>query len=335
VVNPVTNKIYVANYEGDSTVTVIDGVTNVPTRVICGWGPYGLAVDPVTNKVFVANGGGTTVTVIDGATNSTSTVAAGNSPSVPGVNPVTGKVYVPNWYDNSVTVITEAPYNDTKVQATVTTPAGDTVHGYQPVIAGKGVCRWVPPTGHDSLIGVYTHINTAQQGWTAATLSPTGRPDSVLWLYSWVGDSLNWGENFVCVLPLEADGATTNNMGLGTPFGGNVLVYPVYRFQTLGIEESRGTDRPEVLSLSIGPNPVVGASRIRYGLPKPAAVRLSVYSTLGALVRTLASGPEEAGYHQASWDGRDGRGREVGAGVYLLRMEAGSLMATRKLVVQR
>jgi len=47
------------------------------------------------------------------------------------------------------------------------------------------------------------------------------------------------GENFVCCVPLEDQAATTNNFGLGTPFAGNLEVYPVYRlgFAT-AVEES-------------------------------------------------------------------------------------------------
>jgi hypothetical protein len=37
------------------------------------------------------------------------------------------------------------------------------------------------------------------------------------------------GENFVCAVPLEDQAGTTNNLGLGTPFAGNIEVYPVYR----------------------------------------------------------------------------------------------------------
>ncbi len=53
-VNPVTNKIYVAN-SGSNNVTVIDGATNSTTTVSAGTGPRAVAVNPVTNKIYVAN----------------------------------------------------------------------------------------------------------------------------------------------------------------------------------------------------------------------------------------------------------------------------------------
>ena len=61
--NPTTNKIYVANW--DSSLTVIDGATNVAATVAAGPHSLAVAINPVTNKVYVANSGNGTVTVVD------------------------------------------------------------------------------------------------------------------------------------------------------------------------------------------------------------------------------------------------------------------------------
>ena len=110
--NPVTNKIYVANNCGndvtcssDGTVTVIDGATLTTNTVTVGSNPYNVAVNSVTNKIYVANYCGNdtscqtyggTVTVIDGATLATATVPVGSGPDSPVVNSATNKIYVPN-----------------------------------------------------------------------------------------------------------------------------------------------------------------------------------------------------------------------------------------------
>jgi len=103
-VNPVTNKVYVANNKS-SNVTVIDGADNSTTTVAAGTKPYAVAVNPVTNKIYVTNEGSNNVTVIDGRDNSTATVGAGTSPFAVAVNPVTNKIYVANWGSANVTVI--------------------------------------------------------------------------------------------------------------------------------------------------------------------------------------------------------------------------------------
>ena len=102
-VNSVTNKIYVANLDGN-TVTVIDGATNNIATVNVGEFPNEVAVNPVTNKIYVTNLCGNehnclssgTVTVIDGATNTPTTVNVGYYPYGLAVNSVTNKIYVAN-----------------------------------------------------------------------------------------------------------------------------------------------------------------------------------------------------------------------------------------------
>ena len=83
------------------------------------------------------------------------------------------------------------------------------------------------------------------------------------------------------------------------------------------------------------PNPTGGRTSVRYGLPKPTTVNLSVYSAAGTLVRTIAAGARSPGWYAVAWDGNDLHGRKVGTGVYLVRLEAGAFTSTRKLVVQR
>jgi YVTN family beta-propeller protein len=63
-INPVTNKIYVADLEGNINVTVIDGATNTTATVRAGSEPYAVAVNPVTNQIYAANQYSNNVTVI-------------------------------------------------------------------------------------------------------------------------------------------------------------------------------------------------------------------------------------------------------------------------------
>jgi hypothetical protein len=57
--------------------------------------------------------------------------------------------------------------------------------------------------------------------------------DSISWSWVWGTDSLILGENFLCAVALDSQIAGTNNPGSGTPFTGNVTVYPVYRLKEL------------------------------------------------------------------------------------------------------
>lgn len=81
------------------------------------------------------------------------------------------------------------------------------------------------------------------------------------------------------------------------------------------------------------PNPFNPATTIQYGLPQASRVNLRVYNLLGQQVKTLVDHEvKQAGYHAAIWDGRNGAGNIVASGVYLVRMQAGDFVRTRKMV---
>jgi flagellar hook assembly protein FlgD len=81
------------------------------------------------------------------------------------------------------------------------------------------------------------------------------------------------------------------------------------------------------------PNPFNAATRLGIHLDRPAEVRLYVYDVLGRRVRVLWEGGLDAGARTLTWDARDDRGVKLGSGVYLARLEAEGLVATRKLLL--
>lgn len=113
-VNPLTNKIYAINL-GDDTVEVIDGNTSETETIDVGVNPWAIAVNPVTNRVYVTNHDDGTVTVIDGASGSTSDIQTGVNPTAVAINPVTNHIYVANNGDDTVTIIDGATSDTTTV----------------------------------------------------------------------------------------------------------------------------------------------------------------------------------------------------------------------------
>jgi hypothetical protein len=98
-----------------------------------------------------------------------------------------------------------------------------------------------------------------------------------------------------------------------------------------GVEEAPAT--PSMEFTAVGANPVVRHSAVRFNLPKAANVTLRVYSTSGALVRTLCNGQTPAGANTANWNLQDNAGRPVGNGLYLYELNAGSQVAHAKVSV--
>ncbi len=84
------------------------------------------------------------------------------------------------------------------------------------------------------------------------------------------------------------------------------------------------------------PNPFNPRTTIRYDLPEPATVRLTIYDIRGRLVRVLEDGvAREPGRHAVVWNGRDDRGYDVSSGVFVYRLEAGAYEGSGRMTLLR
>ena len=81
------------------------------------------------------------------------------------------------------------------------------------------------------------------------------------------------------------------------------------------------------------PNPSRGEARLQLALASPAAaVTVEVYDVAGRSVRILRAGAMTRGTHVLAWDGRDGRGTRVAAGVYFVRANVDGLVRLQRIV---
>jgi flagellar hook assembly protein FlgD len=58
-----------------------------------------------------------------------------------------------------------------------------------------------------------------------------------------------------------------------------------------------------------------------------------VYNILGQRIRSLVQGVHPAGQYTVTWDGKDEAGRTVESGVYLYRLETGSIALVKKMLM--
>lgn len=81
------------------------------------------------------------------------------------------------------------------------------------------------------------------------------------------------------------------------------------------------------------PNPFNPRTEIRFlvGGEQTRLARVSIFDMRGRQVRTLDLGEVAPGAHDAVWDGRDGAGAMLGAGVYLARVQVGDQSQNVKL----
>jgi len=78
------------------------------------------------------------------------------------------------------------------------------------------------------------------------------------------------------------------------------------------------------------PNPFNPSTKIEFYLPKAEHVTIEVYNTLGQQIVTLVNKPMTIGQHQIELNGRN-----LSSGVYFYRIEAGSFVQAKKMIILR
>jgi len=80
------------------------------------------------------------------------------------------------------------------------------------------------------------------------------------------------------------------------------------------------------------PNPFNPSTKINYSLQQVGVVSLRVYNVLGQEVATLVNGRQEAGIYSVTFNTNNGT-RSLSSGVYFYRLDAGSFVSTKKLIL--
>ena len=91
---------------------------------------------------------------------------------------------------------------------------------------------------------------------------------------------------------------------------------------------------PNTFSLNQNyPNPFNPTTNLSYELSYDSYVTITVYDLLGNVVRNLVSEYQNSGLRSVQWDATNDHGHTVAAGVYLYRIESGSVTSTRKMIL--
>jgi hypothetical protein len=102
--------------------------------------------------------------------------------------------------------------------------------------------------------------------------------------------------------------------------------------------EEKVAGLPKAYSLSQNyPNPFNPSTTIDYTVPEGerVIVVLRIYDLRGRLIRHLVDAEKRPGRYSVHWNGRSEKGESVGSGVYLYRLEAGSYVSIKKMVLLR
>jgi hypothetical protein len=94
------------------------------------------------------------------------------------------------------------------------------------------------------------------------------------------------------------------------------------------------TPAPAAASLVLAgsPNPFAGSLRLSFALDRAGPVDLRIFGVDGREVARLLQENRGPGAHDVSWDGRDGGGKRVPAGVYFVRLEGSGRVTNQRVV---
>lgn len=109
------------------------------------------------------------------------------------------------------------------------------------------------------------------------------------------------------------------------------------RLAPSGVTDVAGAGLPTEIAFGTpSPNPMgAGGVSLGFALPAAAEVTLEIFDVSGRLVRQVASGTFPAGRHPARWDGSDGSGGRVAAGLYFAQLWVGPEWFRRRVAVLR
>jgi outer membrane protein assembly factor BamB len=83
------------------------------------------------------------------------------------------------------------------------------------------------------------------------------------------------------------------------------------------------------------PNPFNPSTTINFSLPQKQMVKLVIYDILGKEVKTLVNSEKDAGSYNVEWNGTNNNGLNVSTGIYIYRINAGSFIQEKKMILMK
>ena len=151
--------------------------------------------------------------------------------------------------------------------------------------------------------------------------------------------------NSVIVRKLKGTAGFGSRMPQGGPFLPDAEIQTFVQWIMNGALETATTSispddgMPRAFALSQNyPNPFNPTTNIRFQVPEATHVTLSVYDRLGREVGVLVDGQMDAGTYEVQFSASGGAGAEgsvaaLASGLYLYRLQAGTFVETKKMIV--
>jgi hypothetical protein len=262
---------------------------------------------------------------------------------------VTGKVYAADYTDPTPTKMTTAVSD---METAYTNAAGRTLPDYTELYAGDltgqtlipGLYNWstgvlvsaggVTISGSTSDVWIFQIAqNLELANGAIVTLSGGALASNIFWQVAGqvtLGTTADMKGIILCQTAIVmSTGATLNGRALAqtaVTLDANTVIRPTVTAVENGLAPQ------EFVLLQNYPNPFNPSTRIQYSIEKASQVSLKLYNLLGNEVATLVNSRQEAGSYAVQFNTNEGV-LSLSSGVYFYRLEAGSLISTRKLVI--
>jgi len=182
--------------------------------------------------------------------------------------------------------------------------------------------------GHALKFGKRIQIQLGIGQCDSMSLNKTTRSMNNIHVMYWNADANQWNTIDDAVFNPVNQSMVFETESLETYY---ILVNSPESITRVGLVE---TEVPNAFSLEQNyPNPFNPTTTISYRLANQAEVKLTIYNSLGQLVRTLVDGVKNAGNHSVEWDGSDVLYNRVASGFYYYKLEVNSQTLTKRMVL--
>jgi glycosidase len=198
----------------------------------------------------------------------------------------------------------------------------------------------------DGLVYAFSRPYAKEDGIVAVNFGSSASNVTISFSTAELGGWVNEGSNYVLsdlyndvTYPvLITSGSASVNLSLPA-YGSAIFVLAdsaKHLMLPVGVENGRSENLPTKLQLHQNyPNPFNPSTTIQFDLPKQGQVRIHIYNILGKEIAEVVNDVYSAGKHQIMWDGKTDSGVQVSSGVYFVRLDAGSVIDTQKIVLMK
>ena len=107
----------------------------------------------------------------------------------------------------------------------------------------------------------------------------------------------------------------------------------LYRLDLNMVSTKSSSFQPQTFRIDIFPNPLNPSTTIKYSLPSPTDLTITIHDLLGHQIWVKEVISQSPGEHHLQWSGTTTTGQDVSSGVYIVQLTCDQWSASNKIVV--